>query len=423
MGTAAKPAPLPARLAGLIREAKWLLLGALAVYLLLVFATYHRGDPGWSHTGNEAVRNAGGALGAWLADILLYLFGLSAYWLVALCAFAVVWGHRRLDGRSVGLALGGFALVILSSASLEGLRLHSLAVELPLAPGGLVGDVIGRALAVVLGFTGATLALLALAAVGFSLFTGFSWFTISELVGFALESGIVAARRAWERRQDRRAGELAREERELVVETEKKREEEPSAAAHRAAGGRDQEVGARAEGKAGAALRGAARHAAAAAQAARRGEEGRRAGQRRDARIHLAPDREEALRLRRRRESAGRLSRPGDHALRGRARGGREGQPGRQPGEGPGPRAVGGFDPGGGNDSRQVVHGPRDPEPAPADRAPLGDPRLRGLPRAAIRRSPLRSARTSPATRWWPISRGCRTCSSPAPPARASRWR
>jgi len=98
-------APLPARLAGLVREAKWLLLGALALYLLLVFVTYHRGDPGWSHTGTDSVtRNAGGALGAWLADIFLYLFGLSAFWLVALCALAVLWGYRRLDARSVGFA-------------------------------------------------------------------------------------------------------------------------------------------------------------------------------------------------------------------------------------------------------------------------------------------------------------------------------
>ena len=226
MGHKSGPAPLPARLAGLVREAKWLLLGALALYLLLVFVTYHRGDPGWSHTGSDAVaRNAGGALGAWLADIFLYLFGLSAYWLVALCASAVLWGYRRFDARSAGLALGGFGLLLLSSASLEGLRLHSLALELPLAPGGLVGDVIGGALAVALGFTGATLALVALAAVGLSLFTGVSWLGVSEFVGFGLESACVAARRAWERRQDRRLGELAREERELVVEAERKREE------------------------------------------------------------------------------------------------------------------------------------------------------------------------------------------------------
>jgi len=65
-------APLPARLAGLVREARWLLLGALALYLFLVFATYVRTDPGWSHSSGDALaRNAGGVVGAYVADVFL----------------------------------------------------------------------------------------------------------------------------------------------------------------------------------------------------------------------------------------------------------------------------------------------------------------------------------------------------------------
>jgi S-DNA-T family DNA segregation ATPase FtsK/SpoIIIE len=219
-------APLPARLAGLLREAKWLLLGVLALYLLLVFATYSRGDPGWSHSATDAVaRNAGGVVGAYIADIFLYLFGLSAYWWIGLCAAAVVWGYRRIPPKALALALGGFALLVLASASLEALRLHTLTASLPFAPGGVIGHASGGGLAVALGFTGATLVLVALAAVGASLFTGLSWLTIAEHVGFALESAYLLARRAWERHEDRRLGELAREERELVVQAEKKREE------------------------------------------------------------------------------------------------------------------------------------------------------------------------------------------------------
>jgi len=226
-------APLPAKLAGLVREAKWLTLVALALYLLLIFATFHRGDPGWSHSATDAVtRNAGGAFGAWLADLLLYLFGISAYWWVALCAYIVVWGYRRLDGsglidrRPLGLALGGFALLLAASSAVEFLRLHSLGAELPLAPGGMIGEATGRLASAVLGFTGATLALLTLAAVGWSLFSGISWLKLSEFTGLVLESACAVTLRAWERRQDRRLGELAREERELVVETGKKREED-----------------------------------------------------------------------------------------------------------------------------------------------------------------------------------------------------
>ncbi|HSA90477.1 MAG TPA: DNA translocase FtsK 4TM domain-containing protein, partial [Burkholderiales bacterium] len=211
----------------MLREARWLLLIAAALYLLLIFATFRRSDPGWSHSATDAVaRNAGGAFGAWLADVLLYLFGVSAYWWAALCAYLVVWGYRRLDGIRLAAALGGFALLLGSSTALEGLRLHSLPAELPFAPGGLIGDVLAAPLAGALGFTGATLALLTFAAIGLSLFIGVSWLTIFEAVGTFLEKSYLAALGAWERRRDRKLGSRAREEREALVEIEKRREDE-----------------------------------------------------------------------------------------------------------------------------------------------------------------------------------------------------
>ncbi len=96
---------------------------------------------------------------------------------------------------------------------------------------------------------------------------------------------------------------------------------------------------------------------------------------------------------------------PGDHALRDRARGRRQGQPDRQPGQGPGARAVGGVDPRGRDDSGQVVHGPGDSQPAAPDREPVRDPRLRRSTTTLHRRSRSRWARTSPASRWSPTSR------------------
>jgi S-DNA-T family DNA segregation ATPase FtsK/SpoIIIE len=113
-----------------------------------------------------------------------------------------------------------------ASAALERLRLHSLVLELPLAPGGVIGDAVGGVASAALGFTGATLLLLTLGAVGLSLFTGISWLTVSELVGAALEAAHASVLGAWERRRDRRLGNLAREEREFVVQTEKRREED-----------------------------------------------------------------------------------------------------------------------------------------------------------------------------------------------------
>jgi S-DNA-T family DNA segregation ATPase FtsK/SpoIIIE len=234
MGAAEKQAtPLPAKLAGVVREAKWLALVAAALYLLLVFATFDRSDPGWSHSGTDAaVRNLGGPVGALVADFLLYLFGISAYWWVALCLYLVVWGYRGLDGRRVvdrrplGIAALGFVVLLVASAALEALRLQSLTLELPFAPGGLLGAAAAKVLAAGLGFTGATLLLLMLAAVGFSLFTGVSWLGISEKTGEGLEALYALVIRAWDRRRDRKLGALAREERTLLVQTEKRREED-----------------------------------------------------------------------------------------------------------------------------------------------------------------------------------------------------
>ena len=56
MGAAEKSpgAQLPAKLASLLREAKWLVLVALAVYLLLVLATFDKFDPAAMGGSNDA---------------------------------------------------------------------------------------------------------------------------------------------------------------------------------------------------------------------------------------------------------------------------------------------------------------------------------------------------------------------------------
>src|SRR5690606_21489159 len=102
------------------------------------------------------------------------------------------------------------------------MRLHSLSVSLPFAPGGILGIAIGEPLFATLGFTGATLALLVAAGVGLSLFTGVSWLGVCERVGTWLEVGW---ERAWARAheaRDRQLGEEAAQRRALTVTEEKK---------------------------------------------------------------------------------------------------------------------------------------------------------------------------------------------------------
>lgn len=65
-----------------MREGVVIGLLTLAAYLLLAISTFSVSDPGWSSTGTgAAILNAGGATGAWVADVLLSLFGNVSYML------------------------------------------------------------------------------------------------------------------------------------------------------------------------------------------------------------------------------------------------------------------------------------------------------------------------------------------------------
>jgi DNA segregation ATPase FtsK/SpoIIIE, S-DNA-T family len=204
-----------------------------AVYLVLTLLTFTTADPGWSRTGSGAtISNAGGRFGAWLADLLLYLSGVSAYWWVVFLGYTVFWGYRRLDGTSISdrrpfyYALGGFFLLWFSSSAIEALRFYSIGVTLPFKPGGVLGALIGDALHATVGFTGATLALLTALLIGLSLFTGVSWVTAIETLGAWIELSFKRLMAWRERRVDEKAGEVAAVERETIVVAEKRRTEE-----------------------------------------------------------------------------------------------------------------------------------------------------------------------------------------------------
>jgi DNA segregation ATPase FtsK/SpoIIIE, S-DNA-T family len=215
---------LSPRLAALVRESWWLLVVAAFLYLGLILGTYTRADPGWSFSGTGApIQNKGGVVGAWLSDLLLYLFGLSTWWWVFAGIVLVVVGYRHLTRDNAEfhhpwLAVPGFALVLLTSASLEALRLYRLPVSLPHSAGGAIGESLGHLLSRALGFNGATLLLIVLFAIGWSLMTGMSWLRLMERVGAALETLLLTFRRRREQRRDRQIGEAALEEREQFVE-------------------------------------------------------------------------------------------------------------------------------------------------------------------------------------------------------------
>ncbi len=207
-----------------------MILGVMSLYIGLILFGYSQTDPGWSRTAEVvSVANPGGRFGAWLADLLFYLFGLSAWWWVVFLAYGLIWGFRRLrhalpaDRRSFFFILAGFVVVLCASAALEALRFHSYGANMPLAAGGLLGVELGQQVQRYFGFIGGTLLLLALLASGLSLFSGISWFLVIERIGAWLERcwhGCVALVQRW---QDRRAGKQVAQQREAVVQTKRRK--------------------------------------------------------------------------------------------------------------------------------------------------------------------------------------------------------
>ncbi len=244
--TATERQPLPNRLVRLLSEARWLALAVLGLYFVLILVSYDKMDPGWSHeTLVPKVHNLGGRAGAWLSDLLLYIFGFSAWWW-AFCLLRIVWlGYRRLTQKYVlsrepdpehaqePLIRGiGFVLLFIGSVGLEYLRMYSLHVQLPRAPGGVLGQLIGHSAHVAFGFTGATLLLLLLFGLGLSLFFHVSWLTLAERIGGGIELMIDWFIQRYQYREDRRQGEVAAVKREevVVIERAKHVEKHPVAA-------------------------------------------------------------------------------------------------------------------------------------------------------------------------------------------------
>ncbi len=172
-----------------LREGALFLFSAVALYLVVSLASYHATDPGWSHSGAvKSLENIGGVVGAWFADVFLYLFGYLAYLFPIMVAYS---GWLLFKGRNEAEATplaefalrgAGFLLTLTAGGALATLHFGA-PTELPLNAGGILGDVIGNALEGLFSFVGATLLLVALFLTGVTLFTGLSWIWLADVVG------------------------------------------------------------------------------------------------------------------------------------------------------------------------------------------------------------------------------------------------
>ena len=211
-----------------LRESAIIALGIVALVLFVALATYSPDDPGFSFTGTAAaIHNRIGVVGAWLADVLFFLFGRPAYLFPAVLAAAAFGMQRRMKtpapaSRANALVrLAGFLLVLVASCGLA--TLHWQPGVLRQSAGGMVGSLVGRGLATGLDFLGATLVMIAAWMAGLSLAFGVSWLTIIDRLGALTWAGIGSARARGAARRDAAEGRERRQARKEAMESEQKR--------------------------------------------------------------------------------------------------------------------------------------------------------------------------------------------------------
>src|SRR6266702_1605483 len=145
------PAAIRDALARRLREFAGLSLIALSGVASAALMTWSVQDPSLSHATSRAIRNIVGYPGAIGADLLMQILGLGAIMLILPIA---VWGWRMLTHRSFdreALRLGCWILSTVIAAGFASCWPHNGAWPLPTGLGGVVGDALVRAPAVVFG--------------------------------------------------------------------------------------------------------------------------------------------------------------------------------------------------------------------------------------------------------------------------------
>jgi len=168
-------------------EALLILVALFAIYLMVSLVSFNPSDPSWSQTAwHEPIHNIGGSVGAWLADTLLFIFGVMAYAIppviLGLCwiAFRQRDSQDYFDYFAVGLRLIGVLALVVTTCGMAALNADDIWY---FASGGVIGSLVSNAIAPWFSPAGGTLMLLCVWAAGITLYTGWSWLTIAERIG------------------------------------------------------------------------------------------------------------------------------------------------------------------------------------------------------------------------------------------------
>jgi len=224
--------PLGIQLTKNVKEVSMIALAALAIYLFIALFSYHPDDPGWSHAVSaDNIYNSAGVVGAWIADVLLYLFGYIGYTFPIVLAYG---GWRLFKSRQRSenfnyihytVRFFGLVIALIGSCGLAWMY-FKVGFNLPheiRGAGGILGDATGLNLNIIFGKLGSTLLMLAMMLIGITLFTSLSWLWLMDTTGHLtlrlFDLGHVM--RNW--LKEKNMGKRARQRREIVIKDEQEK--------------------------------------------------------------------------------------------------------------------------------------------------------------------------------------------------------
>lgn len=217
-----------------LREGALIGFVAVFLYLFISLGTYDPLDPGWSTTGSgQGVSNAGGPMGAWLADVFFNLFGYVAY------LFPLMIGYRawllfreRYQPKPFvpmifAMRVAGLIIVMIASTGLAYIG-DTGSSQLPSGIGGVLGQGVGSNAISALSVFGSRLVLIALFLFGMTIFTDLSWLKLMDDIGGLtlnlFEKSRLFVSRMLRMLQEKRSVQKSQKERKVAIEKQVKKE-------------------------------------------------------------------------------------------------------------------------------------------------------------------------------------------------------
>ncbi len=172
-----------------LKEGMLIILAVVCIYLWMVLLSFDVHDSSFSNSNGhiDSISNAGGLVGAWIADVLFSVLGYFAWLfpLILMLKTVLVFQNRYQsviwNGWLFALRTFGFVLLLCSGAALA--HIHFPVPEVAPKNFNILGGVLGEALKGSLNVEGATLFLLACFLFGLTIYANLSWFKIMEAIG------------------------------------------------------------------------------------------------------------------------------------------------------------------------------------------------------------------------------------------------